>query len=344
MPLVNAKCTNCGANLKVDSGKDAAICEYCGTAFIVEKAVNNYNVINNNNINASVVNMYGSQITDFQIRAGKLEKYTGESTTVTIPDTVSVIGQHAFEGCSGLIQVTIPDSVTIIEECAFRYCENLESVDIPASVVEIKHNAFCSCRSLSQVTIPGSIKSIGIYSEPFSSCTGLKEIIFLNGIEAIDTTAFNGCFNIRRFVIPDSVTKFENLKIEDNRPYARIYGIEELVASDATKVRLGKELASLKRGRPVGSHDTGCYIATCIYGSYDCPQVRTLRRFRDNSLAASWYGRAFVRIYYTVSPTLVKWFGNTTWFKDLWTPVLNKMVNKLNAEGVESTPYSDIIW
>ena len=39
-----------------------------------------------------------------------------------------------------------------------------------------------------------------------------------------------------------------------------------------------------------------------------------------------------------------KWFGNTVWFKELWAPVLNKMVNKLNAEVVESTPYNDIIW
>lgn len=44
MPIVAAKCTNCGANLKVDSAKDAAICEHCGCAFVVEKAINNYNI------------------------------------------------------------------------------------------------------------------------------------------------------------------------------------------------------------------------------------------------------------------------------------------------------------
>ena len=42
MPLVNAKCTNCGANLQVDNTKDAAICQHCGSAYIVEKAINNY--------------------------------------------------------------------------------------------------------------------------------------------------------------------------------------------------------------------------------------------------------------------------------------------------------------
>ena len=47
MPLVDAKCTNCGSILKVESSKEAAICEYCGSAFIVEKAINNYNITNN---------------------------------------------------------------------------------------------------------------------------------------------------------------------------------------------------------------------------------------------------------------------------------------------------------
>ena len=54
----------------------------------------------------------------------------------------------------------------------------------------------------------------------------------------------------------------------------------------------------------------GCYVATAVYGSYDCPQVWTLRRFRDYTLAETWYGRAFIRAYYAVSPTLVKWFGS----------------------------------
>lgn len=88
----------------------------------------------------------------------------------------------------------------------------------------------------------------------------------------------------------------------------------------------------------------GCYVATAVYGSYDCPQVWTLRRFRDNTLAKSWYGRAFICTYYAVSPTLVKWFGHTEWFKKLWQGKLDKMVAKLQSQGVESTPYQDINW
>lgn len=88
----------------------------------------------------------------------------------------------------------------------------------------------------------------------------------------------------------------------------------------------------------------GCYVATCVYGSYDCPQVWTLRRYRDNTLAETWYGRTFVSIYYAISPTLVKWFGHTDWFKKMWQGKLDRMVTKLQANGVESTPYEDKEW
>ena len=100
------------------------------------------------------------------------------------------------------------------------------------------------------------------------------------------------------------------------------------------------DYASPERPQP----SSGCYVATAVYGSYDCPQVWTLRRFRDYTLAKTWYGRTFIRIYYTVSPTLVKWFGQTEWFKRMWRGQLDRMVTKLQSRGVESTPYQDREW
>ena len=110
------------------------------------------------------------------------------------------------------------------------------------------------------------------------------------------------------------------------------------------------------KGKPTGSSNPGmfggynhsdsqgCYVATCVYGSYDCPQVWTLRRFRDNTLAKSVFGRAFIRFYYAASPTIVKWFGQTSWFKRMWQGVLDRLVHKLNGQGVADTPYQDRSW
>ena len=85
----------------------------------------------------------------------------------------------------------------------------------------------------------------------------------------------------------------------------------------------------------------GCYVASAVYGSYNCPQVWTLRRFRDNTLDETWYGRAFIQTYYAISPTLVRWFGETSWFKNLWRKPLDKLVASLRNKGVKDTPYID---
>lgn len=95
---------------------------------------------------------------------------------------------------------------------------------------------------------------------------------------------------------------------------------------------------------PEKSKSGGCYVATAVYGSYDCSEVWTLRRYRDCTLAKTWYGRAFIKTYYVISPTLVKWFGHTEWFKRMWQGKLDRMVAKLQANGVESTPYEDKNW
>ncbi len=89
---------------------------------------------------------------------------------------------------------------------------------------------------------------------------------------------------------------------------------------------------------------SGCYVATAVYGSYDCPEVWTLRRYRDNILAETSFGRAFIKTYYAISPTLVKWFGHTEWFKKMWKGKLDRMVNELRENGVEDTPYNDRQW
>ncbi len=85
----------------------------------------------------------------------------------------------------------------------------------------------------------------------------------------------------------------------------------------------------------------GCYIATCVYGSYDCPEVWTLRRFRDKNLEKCWFGRAFIKVYYKASPVLVKCFGENIRFQRFFRWFLDALTAKLQAAGMEASPYED---
>ena len=87
-----------------------------------------------------------------------------------------------------------------------------------------------------------------------------------------------------------------------------------------------------------------CYVATCVCGSYDCPQVWTLRRYRDFHLAKTWHGRMFIHTYYAASPSIVNRFGHTRFFRKLWRWALDRLVQRLNANGYKNTPYEDVHW
>lgn len=88
----------------------------------------------------------------------------------------------------------------------------------------------------------------------------------------------------------------------------------------------------------------GCYIATCVYGSYDCPEVWTLRQFRDEILGKSILGRLFIRAYYALSPLAVRRLGNRSWFRRIWKTRLDWLVDRLGNCGLSGTPYRDRDW
>lgn len=92
------------------------------------------------------------------------------------------------------------------------------------------------------------------------------------------------------------------------------------------------------------SHREGdaCYVATAVYGSYDCPEVWTLRRFRDRTLKASWAGRLFIRAYYAVSPALVRRFGRHAGVRRFCRARLDRLVGYLRGKGYENSPYEDM--
>ncbi len=130
-------------------------------------------------------------------------EYCSSLTSVTIPNSVTSIGDYAFSGC-GLTSVTIPNSVTSIGNYAFEYCRSLTSVTIPNSVTSIGGSAFYYCSGLTSVTIPNSVTSIG--SSAFSYCTSLTSVTIPNSVTSIGERAFYECRNLTSVTIPNSVT------------------------------------------------------------------------------------------------------------------------------------------
>ena len=145
---------------------------------------------------------------------GYLVGYYGTETALTLPASFTAyngtlvekyeIAERAFYNCSALKSVTISESVTVIGENAFTDCTSLTSVIIPDSVTGIGNYAFSGCDNLTSVTIGSGVKSIG--GEAFAFCYGLTSVTIGSGVTSIGVGAFSGCINLASIVIPNNVT------------------------------------------------------------------------------------------------------------------------------------------
>ena len=112
-------------------------------------------------------------------------------STVNIGDSVQIIPANFILGLKNVTSITIPNSVTEIGDCAFYECSGLTSITIPNSVTAIGNFAFSFCSGLTSITIPNSVTEIGEFA--FECCSGLTEITIPSSVNHIDRDAFWGC-------------------------------------------------------------------------------------------------------------------------------------------------------
>jgi hypothetical protein len=163
----------------------------------------------------------------------------GFLTNVTIPSSITNIGNYAFAGCSNLTGIVIPASVTSIGFCAFADCFGLPAITvqagnpaysttngvlfdrnlisliqcpggfegnyaIPDSVTNIVDYAFNGCTSLTSITIPNGVTSLG--TNAFGYCINLTNITIPNNVAIIGEDALINCWSLPNIVIPAGVT------------------------------------------------------------------------------------------------------------------------------------------
>lgn len=287
---------------------------------------------------------------------------------IIIPENVEIISEAAFAGLDNLKVVEMHNGVKSIEKDAFKNCAKLEEVYIPESVEKLLVSVFTGCKSLKKIYVSDKLSNPKVLENIEKIATKYNaEIIKTNISEAIDSKeASNSATidiskydatptqNVKQSVASESTKVFTDEEKEEI--LQKYFEGEELTEDELmviNKMGIVKDnsqntvfkanFQSSPVIEKVGEQQkkSGCYVATAVYGSYDCPEVWTLRRFRDYNLATTFFGRLFIMLYYAISPTLVKWFGDTKWFKRMWKSALDKMVENLKQKGYESTPYED---
>jgi hypothetical protein len=130
---------------------------------------------------------------------------------ITMEEGITSIEDNAFNG-TNLIKITIPNSVTSIGNKAFYGCTELKEIMLPNKLTRIENECFSGCTSLTKVTIPDSVKIIGDYV--FYKCTSLTEITIPDKSTIIGDYAFSNCTSLTKAIVPESVTRIGDWAFE----------------------------------------------------------------------------------------------------------------------------------
>ena len=134
---------------------------------------------------------------------GSAFEYT-DLESITIPNSVKVIGWFAFADCKLLKEIVIPESVEEMKQSTFLHCTNLQSAIIKGRITVLPQNCFDGCTNLIHIELPGTLEQIESYA--FRNCTKLKEIKFAGTMEQwknIKIDKYNSRTLSRRIVCSD---------------------------------------------------------------------------------------------------------------------------------------------
>ena len=176
----------------------------------------------------------GIEVNPYDIVEGVLTSSNGnlllmdENGTVTVPDSVTEIGEGAFANLNGLKRIIIPGTVKKIGVNAFAYNATLETVVMQEGIEEIGEKAFAGCDNLKNITFSQSLKKIG--SMAFYSCDNLQEIEIPRKVEVLSYNVFDDCRKISK------VTLNEGLKTISSEAFADTIFREISIPSTVTSI------------------------------------------------------------------------------------------------------------
>ena len=334
MPIVPAKCPQCGANIEVDTTLEAGLCKNCGAPFVTEKVLKSQNtfITNNNDFSGANINIVSgaSSSTDF-----------ANFLNIAIKALDAREGTEALEYANKALEInSVSPEAWIVKMKSMTYLATFTDPKVNETI-EYGKNAITYASADKKAAIEDTVyshylqRALSLFSiinehvrDTVSIQNALTQLKFnapagaeqrINAADSNNITILNqlnGAALLLKISIPtENISQNSNYQkavLEICNQYVKYidgwldrYAIYKADFSEDARKAQEAELIMLESGltpvdcqsipdfrkTPNVSSSGGCYIATCVYGSYDCPQVWTLRRFRDDTLDETWYGR-----------------------------------------------------
>lgn len=345
MSVVDAKCPNCGASIQLDNDRIEGFCSYCGSKIKVEEAQKFM-------IQGTVKVDTSDELANLYQIARRAKDADNSENACKYYDMILVKDPNSWEATFYVTYYQamqckiagICSAATSLLNCEKTVLELVQSTIPKENVKDIVCEIYSRLSTISYMLFSAAqnhfIESINLQigDDPFGQ-------EYVNNAHASVFVMYSyGDLLIKMFGAEYSQVAAlawqDGIKMHKQFIYL-LDGKEKDIAMIDQYVSKIKEYDPTYVRPEIETKSGGCYVATSIYGSYDCPQVWTLRRFRDNTLSNYLMGRIFIKTYYSISPILVKRFGETSIFKTVLTPILDKFVSSLNKRGVSDRPYKD---
>ena len=366
MGFIPAKCTQCGAEINVDDSMEAGICEYCGTAFVTEKVINNYITYDTDKSGSKIDNyLHLAQNALWADNGREAYNYAKKALEIDVMNSKAwLIKMKA----TGLIADRIKEPAEEMKNCGTNAISYAEENDVSRVTNEVYRSyLYTATRLLNEATTRiadlddiWAARSSGLYDsyQLSKDDSDVREKIdkivhdvwmLKIGVPADDIrenpdyrdTVKYLVSNYKYYCRSDAfrVSLYDG-KIYDFEQKGREYILESLKEGlldedikELEELEKSANAANADAANDTPTHKKGCYIATAVYGSYDCPEVLVLRRFRDCVLSKYLCGRCFIHVYYAISPLLVRYFGKNEMLLHVGRLVLDKLVNRIKHFG-----------
>ena len=377
MALKKSKCPNCGEISEVDDSEFNVVCRYCGVPYMPREGIDNYNKHINDvveSINIDTVNINNESVNNYALLGIAALKDGNHEKCGFYADDILKRKEDSPEGL--LLKAFFVSNNYSKEEgidnylSSLKYAKDQELINLIISTLKKDILSFSNNNYLYLFEQLLKRKD-NFYKDLFSYCLMCYFIDFDEKTYTIDELKqyfneeeklissldnkeiyllFNNLFLFENNKLVSScylkeirkeIDKYLTKKDKTNTSYY-FYLNDEKIVSFNFSVENEKLDQYLKDNNfDINTIKGGCYIASCVYGSYNTKEVWILRRYRDYKLSKNILGRLFIKIYYLISPLMLRMFSNQKWFISLNKKILDKFVNKLNKEGYESTPYKD---
>ena len=244
-------------------------------------------------------------------------------TDITLPSTVTSIGESAFSTCKSLKNVTLPGGITTIPTSAFMSCESLETASM-GEITNFGKSAFKGCKVLKSVDV--SYATV-IGAEAFSNCNAIENVSLNDNLTDIGSKAFYGCTNLKTANLPGKTVTMEGNIFQSCKSLVQVTLSEDLkkIQSGTFQSCISLERINLENVEAININAfNGCYaldnvVLTNVVSIGDtafngCKSLKSIT-FGDRLetiTGRAFVGCAFTEVHLPASATKISWFGSTS--------------------------------